>query len=332
MKRRIPVFYMMLFLLLPLLFSCKDAESVTLEAGACDACEISGIEGSEFAEGYDTSALRVVGKHSVPILIDGRLRKYSVEVVDTTAPVIEVGEIHVNVGDGVAWRKQIKVTDNSEGEIEIEVDPSGVNTSKEGTYLVRYTVTDASGNSATAEATVIVGIKEIGEDMLNAELDKVIARIISDTMTAEQMVRAVYAYVGESITYSATPETDDPIYAAYTSLFSTGTGDCYSYFAASKAFFERLGIENIDMKRAEGGAAGKHYWNLVNIGTKAEPRWYHYDANPISGQYAASGCLLTDTQLAAYDAWCGQGYRKFDPEGIPASADEVITRLPELEV
>jgi hypothetical protein len=113
-------------------------------------------------------------------------------------------------------------------------------------------------------------------------------------------------------------------------LFSSGTGDCYSYFAASKAFFERLGIENIDMKRAEGGAPGNHYWNLVNIGTKDAPKWYHYDANPISGQYSVSGCLLTDAQVAAYDAWCGQGYRKYDASKVPASATETITDIPEL--
>ena len=84
------------------------------------------------------------------------------------------------------------------------------------------------------------------------------------------------------------------------------------------------------MKRAEGGAAGEHYWNLVNIGTKDVPKWYHYDANPISGQYSVSGCLLTDAQVAAYDAWRGEGYRKYDASGIPASATEIITDIPEL--
>ena len=113
-------------------------------------------------------------------------------------------------------------------------------------------------------------------------------------------------------------------------LFSSGTGDCYSYFAASKAFFERLGIENIDMKRTEGAAVGDHFWNLVNIGTKDAPKWYHYDANPISGQYSVSGCLLTDAQVEAYDAWRGEAYRKYDKSGIPASAAEIITDIPEL--
>ena len=313
-----------------MLFAACSAESVTVEAGITDASAISGIEGSEFTDGFDVATLKTVGKHSVSVIVDGKTKKYTVEVVDTTAPVIEVGEIRVNIGDGIAWKKQATVTDNSDGKIDIKVDSSTVNTSAAGTYKVTYTATDESGNFSTAEATVTVGTVEVTEEMLNTEIDKIIAQIITDGMNTEAKVRAVYDYVQKSINYASTAETDDYVYAAYISLFMYGTGDCYSYFAASKAFFERLGIENIDMKRAEGGAPGNHFWNLVNIGTKDAPKWYHYDANPISGQYSVSGCLLTDAQVAAYDAWCGQGYRKYDASKVPASATETITDIPEL--
>ena len=329
MKIKILTFFAMIFVFLMIFASCS-AESVTVEAGTTDASAISGIEGSSFAEGFDTATLKTVGKHSVSIVVDGKTKKYTVEVIDTTAPVIEVGEIRINVGDGIAWKKQATVTDNSDGKIDIKVDSSAVNTSAPGTYTVTYTATDESGNSSSATATVIVGTMEVTEDMLYTELDKVIAQIITDGMNTEAKVRAIYAYVQDSINYASTAETDDFVYAAYMALFSSGTGDCYSYFAASKAFFERLGIENIDMKRAEDGAPGNHYWNLVNIGTKDAPKWYHYDANPISGQYSVSGCLLTDAQVAAYDAWCGQGYRKYDASKVPASATETITDIPEL--
>lgn len=329
MKRKILTYTALIFVFLMIFASCS-AESVTVEAGTTDASAISGIEGSKFAEGFDTATLKTVGKHSISIIVDGNTKKYTVEVVDTTAPVIEVGEIHVNVGDGIAWKKQATVTDNSDGKIDIKVDSAAVNTSAAGTYTVTYTATDESGNSSSATATVIVGTMDVTEDMLYTELDKVIAQIITDGMNTEAKVRAIYAYVQDSINYASTAETDDFVYAAYMALFSSGTGDCYSYFAASKAFFERLGIENIDMKRAEGGAPGNHYWNLVNIGTKDAPKWYHYDANPINGQYSVSGCLLTDAQVAAYDAWCGQGYRKYDASKVPASATETITDIPEL--
>lgn len=329
MNKRILIYFVFLLCFLTLFASCSGG-SVTVEAGVTDASAITGIDGSEFAGGFDVATLKTVGKHSVSVTVDGKAKKYTVEVIDTTAPVIEVGEIRVNIGDGIAWKKQATVTDNSDGKIDIKVDSSAVNTSAEGTYTVTYTATDESGNSSTATATVVVGTKEVTEDMLYAEIDKAIAQIIKPEMNTEAKVRAIYAYVQDSINYASTPKTDDFVYAAYMSLFSSGTGDCYSYFAASKAFFERLGIENIDMKRAEGGAVGEHYWNLVNIGTKDAPKWYHYDANPISGQYSVSGCLLTDAQVAAYDAWRGEGYRKYDKTGIPASAGEIITDIPEL--
>ncbi|MBQ4140091.1 MAG: transglutaminase domain-containing protein [Clostridia bacterium] len=330
MKNRLIIYTLFLIICVFIFAGCSSATTVTVEAGDVSAEDICGIADSSFGDGFDTSLFKTVGQHNVTLTVEGKSQKYRVTVIDTTAPVIEVGEIRINVGDGIAWKKQATVTDNSNGKIDIKVDSTAVNTSVAGTYSVTYTATDESGNSSSATATVIVGTMEVTEDMLYAEIDKVIAQIITDSMTTEDKVRAVYAYVQKSINYSATAETDDFVYAAYMSLFSSGTGDCYSYFAASKAFFERLGIENVNMKRADGGAPGNHYWNLVNIGTKDAPKWYHYDANPINGQYAATGCLLTDAQVAAYDAWCGQGYRKYDKSGIPASATETITDIPEL--
>ena len=329
MNKRILTYIALCFCFLMLVSSCTG-ESVTAEAGVTDASVISGVAGSEFENGFDISTLKTLGKHTISVIVNGKTKKYTVEIVDTTAPAIEVGEIRINIGDGIAWKKQATVTDNSDGKIDIKVDSTAVNTSVAGTYTVTYTATDESGNSLTATATVIVGTKEVTEDMLYTEIDRVIAQIIKPEMNTEAKVRTIYAYVQDSINYASTAKTDDFVYAAYMALFSSGTGDCYSYFAASKAFFERLGIENIDMKRASGSAAGEHYWNLVNIGTNEAPKWYHYDANPISGQYSVSGCLLTDAQVAAYDTWRGEGYRKYDATGIPASAAEIITDIPEL--
>ena len=323
--------FMICLMTAAVLIGCSRGTSVTVEAGETSADAISGVAGSRFEDGFDVSVLKTVGVHRVSVIVDGKTQKYSVTVVDTTAPVIEVGEIRVNIGDGIAWKKQATVTDNSNGEVELKVDSTAVNTSTPGTYTATYTATDASGNKASVTATVIVSAKEVSEDMLYAEIDKVIVQIITDGMDNEAKVRAIYAYVQDAITYSSVSKTDDFVYAAYMSLFSSKTGDCYSFFAASKAFFERLGFENIDMRRAEGGAPGDHFWSMVNIGTKDAPKWYHYDANPIGGQYAASGCLLTDAQIAAYDAWCGQGYRKYDASSVPASATEIITEIPELK-
>jgi hypothetical protein len=194
MNKRILTYIALCFCFLMLFSSCTG-ESVTAEAGVTDASVISGVQGSEFEEGFDISLLKTLGKHSVTVMVDGKAKKYTVEIVDTTAPVIEVGEIRINIGDGIAWKKQATVTDNSDGKIDIKVDSSAVNTSAEGTYTVTYTATDESGNTASATATVIVGTLEVTEDMLYAEIDKVIAQIITDGMSTEAKIRAIYAYV-----------------------------------------------------------------------------------------------------------------------------------------
>ena len=334
MKSRFLIYISLLILCITLLAGCSAGKAVTVEAGITDASAISGVDGSSFEEGFDVSVLKTVGKHSVSVVTEGKTEKYTVTVVDTTAPVIEIGSIRVYIGDGVAWKKQVTVTDNSDGKVDIKVDSTSVNTSVAGTYTVTYTVTDESGNSATATADVVVAAREVTEDMLYAEIDKVIAQIIPDHLSLQDKVRAVYSYIVDSINYAPTPETGDYVYAAYMALFSSGTGDCFSYFAASKAFFERLGIENIDMKRSADGAPGKHFWSLVNVGTKDSPKWYHYDATPTAltnDNISILGCLLTDAQIEAYDALYAQGYRKYDKTGIPASATEIITFIPALE-
>lgn len=81
-----------------------------------------------------------------------------VHVVDLTPPVITIqGDNPVTINIKVPYRDGgAIVTDNCGGMIDIDV-VSTVNTAAFGTYSVTYTATDASGNSAQAIRTVIVG-------------------------------------------------------------------------------------------------------------------------------------------------------------------------------
>ena len=250
---------------------------------------------------------------------------------DEVPPTIEAQNIECRVGDGIVWRNHVTLTDNCAGEITLSVDSSKVNVNSEGNYTVYYTATDASGNKAQAQASVLVVAMNVTDEMLYAEIDKVISHIITPDMDKAAQCRAIYSYVQGNIAYVNTSAKGDWKYAAYTSLFSTGTGDCYSYFAASKAFFERLGIENLDIQRLPGYTANTHFWSLVNIGTTENPVWYHYDSTRLTAAFNVSGCLLTDAQVDAYDAWrAGDYFRIYDKSKYPATDTRIITEIPEL--
>ena len=78
---------------------------------------------------------------------------------DTTAPVITLNgstTINLTVGD-IYTELGATATDDIDGDLTSSIVTSGtVNTSTAGTYTVTYTVTDATGNSASATRTVIV--------------------------------------------------------------------------------------------------------------------------------------------------------------------------------
>lgn len=312
-----------------LLFGCTPDVTVeyTLEAGAAfDGSQI----GCELTEDFDPALTKTVGEHLLTVIADGKKTGLRLTVVDTTAPKIEVNELHLTVGEGVAWRKAANVSDNSDGSVSLSVDSSGVDLSKEGVYTASYTATDASGNSTTVEVKVYVTRLTVTEEMLAEELDRIIGEIINNGMTNEQKCRAVYAYLEENFSYKPAEKSTDPLYSAYLALTTDRGGDCFSYYSTAKAFFDRLGIENLPLTRTEGYVEGSHFWNFVNLGTIEAPLWYHFDASPILGEFSASGCLLTDAQLEAYDLWRGEKYRIYDSSATPKSASEIITEIPQI--
>ena len=257
-------------------------------------------------------------------------------IVDEEPPVIHgADDISVYLNDGISYRNGVTVSDNCNGAVKLDIDSSAVDITKEGSYPVTYTATDAAGNRTVVEITVYVWKEAVSEDMLFAELDKLIAERITAGASVEKQVRDVYRYVYNNIDYVSDSDKSDWVRAAYEGI-RTGRGDCFTYFALSKAFFVRLGIENKDIKRTEGIVTERHYWNLVNIGTATSPRWYHFDACQIKDA-THSGCLLTDLQLAAFSSIrtdangvCDYFYA-YDDTGLPARETKIVTETPSLE-
>lgn len=259
---------------------------------------------------------------------------------DTTPPeIIGAGDIKIYVGESPAYRKGITLADDSGADgVTLEVDSSKADISKPGRYPITYIALDRAGNSSSVTVYLTVEVYFPQRDELNAALDRVISSIITDDMNVEQKVRQIYDYVQNHIAFVNTSNKTSWEAEAYLALFVTNTGDCFSYFAASKAFFERLGIENLDIQRPDELAAKMqqtHYWSLVNISDpsddgSASPRWYHYDSCRLRAEYNHSGCLLTERQTNAYNK-VREHFYAYDKTGYPAVSTTIITPTPELE-
>ncbi len=309
-------------------------------AGEPDALHfINTIEEADEYKAYFTCELpdlSVIGDYDVTFRVEDasgnrtrELHSILTVVEDNTAPRFEtVPELSAYMGEAIAYKRGMVVTDDCDGEVSIEVDASSVNPNAVGDYPVRYTATDASGNVAHAETVIHIYENQVSEEQLNARIDEVLTTIIQADMTREQQLRAVYQYVYDHIAYIPDSDKSDWIRAAYDGLFMAGAGDCYNYFAASVAFCRRLGIEYREIQRTPGAADGTHYWILVNIGTSEEPRWYHFDCTHIA-VYGHSGCLLTDRQIKAFNR-LRVGFYAYDSAQYPKSDDAIITSTPHL--
>lgn len=304
----------------------------TLEAGdeLPSAATLCGVENASFAD--ELPSLTTPGEYTLPITTPRGRRTVLLTVRDTTPPTIEGAEdITVYVGESVAYRKNITVTDNAGDEgVTLTVDSTAVNTAAEGAYTVIYTATDKAGNTISATASVYVKTQNVNESLLFDQVSRVCDEILTAGMSNEDKLRAVYDYIQTNISYVNHSDKTDWVGEAYNGLFVTGTGDCFTYFAAAKAFLIHLDIQFIELQRAPGLTDETHFWMLVNISdTPGVRTWYHYDATRLRAEYNHSGCLLTDRQAQAYNKVRPHFYTH--NTDCPATSDIIITETPELE-
>lgn len=289
-----------------------------------------------FAEQYSYTSL---GDYTLTLIVTdsrGRESRHSVRfslVRDTEPPVIEgIGDRSIYLGDGISYRSGVTLRDNCDGAVSLTIDSSAENLTAEGSFPVVYIATDAAGNRTVVEITVWVYRESVTEAMLYNKVDRLIAEKINTKAPLRTQATQVYDFVHSHVLYGADSDKTDWVRAAYDGI-RTGQGDCFTYFAISKAFFNRLGIESMDVRRIEGISIQRHYWNFVNIGTADAPIWYHFDACPIKGETARFGCLLTDSQVDAYTAartmeengrTVTHFFYAYDKSLYPASATEII--------
>lgn len=199
--------------------------------------------------------------------------------VDDEAPTVVGKDFQIFIGDSVAYKTQVSVSDNIDPNPSIEVDTSAVSTDKEGTYPVVYTVSDAAGNQTQFTLKITIMEHAYSQEKLNAMCDQILGGIISDGMSKEAQCRAIFNWIHGHIGYVNSSEKGDWIKSAVDGI-NNGGGDCYVYFSVSKALLTRAGVKNMDIERIPEGNE-MHYWNLVDL--EDGNGWRHFDATPRVG-------------------------------------------------
>ena len=253
-------------------------------------------------------------------------------VEDREKPVISgTRDLIAYVGDtAVAYYAGVAVSDNCGGEVSLHADYSAVDLTQEGVYPITYYATDHIGNISMTEVRLHVYKEEITLEMLYAEIDPIILQKGWADLSKVEQAKAIFWYVhtDAGISYVDTSDKTDWIREAYLCQ-KNRKGDCFSYFALSKAFFERLGIENLDVQRLPGFTDDTHYWSMINIASAGAPAaWYHYDATRVRG-VTYSSALLTDAQINAFSEQRLFFYL-YDVSKYPASAKEILISRPDL--
>ena len=236
---------------------------------------------------------------------------------DTVAPqIMGVNKLAVFMGSSIAYRSGILVSDDTDPAPKLSVDSSQVNLSAPGTYPVIYTATDSAGNATTVETTITVSeapTTYVDEELIKETADALLDKIITDGMTKEEQVNAVYDWIAGHCYYIAEFDKSDYMQAAYL-MMTTNRGDCYGFYAVSRLLFDRLGLPNLTVTRLPNETrTSNHWWNMVSL--DGGESWYHFDSTPHM-TYPTRTCLVTDTFLNEFNLLM-PNYYYFDHDSFP---------------
>ena len=252
---------------------------------------------------------------------------YFTVMSDNVAPEIikAPDSLEIDAGSPVIWRASVEATDDS-GNVELSLDTSAADLNTPGKYTVEIVARDAAGNETRLAVKLTVHDSSITEQMLQDAIAKIEKYLkITDKMTSEEKVYAVFRYVYDSMKYSNTSKHIDWRQEAYAALSGGFTGDCFTYCAASYALLRYIGFDAHIVERAESAkieGTGTHFWVLVNIGSAENPKWYHFDATPQRYPFNLATYLMTNAQLEAYTKWRNdvyklENYYTYDVEKFP---------------
>lgn len=254
-------------------------------------------------------------------------------ISDEVAPEIHgAANWEVYVGDPIAYKANITVTDDQTPYPTLTVDNSKVDTGKAGTYPVTYTATDAAGNSTSVTVYLTLIEKPTGyvEPEVVYEIARdVLGKITDDSMSNVEVAAAIYNWVRFNISYNGHSDKDRGWAAGAYDGFTNHQGDCYTYYATAKALFDVAGIPNVDVTKVitSQTSSSSHYWSLIDLGDG----WYHVDCTPRNNQRTESFFLFTDEELLAYSR-NNRNSHNFDSDDYPERATESVQDKMEFDI
>lgn len=246
-------------------------------------------------------------------------------IADEIAPVIKgAANREYYIGDTIAYKEGITVTDNETENPVLTVDNSAVKAQTAGVYPVVYTAKDMAGNESSV--TVYFTIKARPDGYVEPETAyeyarNILAQITTDDMTKAEVAGAIYNWVKRQIGWNNHSDKDKGWAAAAVYGFTQRRGDCFVYYATAKALLDVAGIPNMEVNKVVTSetSASSHYWALIDIGDG----WYHMDCTPRAGNYTDSFFLYTDEEMLAYSRKHKNCFN-FDLNAYPERATESV--------
>lgn len=248
---------------------------------------------------------------------------------DEVPPVIEgAADMEYYVGDPISYKSGITVTDDQTQYPKLTVDNTQVDIHKAGTYPVTYTAEDNAGNKTSVTVYLTLVEKPEGyvePDVVYALAQTVLNEITTEDMTDMEVAFAIYRWVTTHIAYTGHSDKSSWTRGAY-DAFTNRAGDCYNYYAAAKAMYDVVGIENIEVRKVvtENTSRSSHYWSLINLGDG----WYHVDCTPRNNP--GFFFMNTDAELLAYSEK-NRNCHNFDGSLYPERATESVQDMVDYE-
>ncbi len=256
-------------------------------------------------------------------------------LVDNEAPkfVTVPSQLEADLDSSILWRALVSAEDNS-GIVELSLDTTGANLKKAGTYTVQLVARDPAGNEARQQISLVIHDNTVTKEMMDQLCAKIISQIITEDMTTQEQLYAVFKYVSTKIKYVNEGVHDDLRREAYLGLTTRKKGDCFTFCAASYQLLDYLGYDiqivrrRLDLVKKHGN----HFWLLVNCGTEEEPAWYHHDSTSHARPYKQETYMMTDAQARAYTNYRAetsgkQHYYTYDSSLHPAVATEEVVDI-----